>query len=52
MDTSNIGANLLTIFILGSLILIVYLKWTKKTLKDFIWELREAFAEPPERVLP
>lgn len=52
MDTSQIGSNLLTIAILGGLVIVVYLKWTKKTFKDLIWDLREAFSEPPEQVLP
>ncbi len=39
--TENLFSNLLTIFILLTLGLIIYLKMTKKTFIDFIREIRE-----------
>jgi len=43
--------NLLTVFILVTLFLIIYLKITNKTLPDFIRELREIFSSAEEEVI-
>jgi hypothetical protein len=37
--------NFITVFVLGSLIIIGYLKYTNKSLVDFIKELRGAFSD-------
>ncbi len=41
---SNLMNNLIVFFILGSLVVIVYLKITKKTLKDLILDVRGGFS--------
>lgn len=42
----NLFQNLLTFFILSGLATIVYCKITKKTLADFIKEIKEAMSSP------
>ena len=44
MVAENLFNNLLTVFILLVLALIVYLKFTQKTLVDFFKELKEIFS--------
>ncbi len=41
----NLFSNLLTVFILFSLTLIVYLKMTRKTMVELIKEIREGFKD-------
>jgi hypothetical protein len=41
----NLFNNLLVISILGGMVIIIYLKLTKKTLLDLIRELRMGFSE-------
>lgn len=48
--SENLMQNLLTIGILGSLVIIVYAKITKKTLGDMIREIREAMSDKVEEV--
>ena len=43
----NLFQNVLTVGILGSLVLIVYLKYTKKTFGELIREIRDFFREKP-----
>ena len=43
--------NILTVFILVTLFLIIYLRVTNKTLPDFVRELREIFSNDGEEVL-
>tara|TARA_R100000750_G_C2343899_1_gene95423 strand:- start:1446 stop:1592 length:147 start_codon:yes stop_codon:yes gene_type:complete len=40
--------NLLTVFILLSLVIIIYLKMAKKTITELISDLREAFSSQEE----
>jgi len=44
----NLFSNLLVVSILLGLVVIVYCKVTKTTVKDLILTIREAFAEPVE----
>ena len=44
----NLFQNLLTFSILSGLAITVYCKITKKTLTEFILEIREAMATPAE----
>jgi len=44
MWKENLMNNLIVFLILGSLIIIVYCKVTKKSLKDMIIEIKEGFA--------
>ncbi len=44
----NLFQNLLTFSILGGLAITVYCKIAKKTLSEFIIEIREAMAAPVE----
>lgn len=44
----NLFQNLLSFSILSALATMVYCKVTKKTLTEFIMEVRSAFAEPIE----
>lgn len=46
----NLFSNLLTIGILGGLFLMIYLKYTDKTLVEFIQEMREVIYGPVEEV--
>jgi len=41
----NLFENLLVVFIMVSLVLLIYCKMTKKTLLDVIREIKEALAE-------
>ncbi len=43
--------SLLVFAILGVMAILVYLKMTKKTLLDFIREIREAFKDKQEEVI-
>lgn len=43
--------NILTIFILLTLAIIIYLRMTNKSLVDFYREIREIFAENKEEVV-
>ena len=42
---NNLFENLLVVFILGSLILMIYCKMAKKTLTEVIREIREGLAD-------
>jgi len=43
--------NLITVFVLMSLALIIYLRVTNKTLVDFFREVREILSESQEEVI-
>ena len=51
MAMQNLFNNLLTVGILLTLAIIVYLRVTNKTLVDFAKEVREIFSSPEEEVL-
>jgi len=44
--------NLLTIGILLSLLIIIYCKYTNKTLPEIIMEFKEVFSEEEEVIVP
>lgn len=46
--TETLFQNLLTIFILFSLFIILYLKMAKKTFPELIREIREVLSESPQ----
>lgn len=51
MSADNLFSNLLTAGILLTLLLIVYLKMSHKTLLDLIRDIREAFSDGAEEVI-
>lgn len=44
----SFGENALTIGIIFSLIVLVYLRWNKKTIGETIKEIREAMRDPTD----
>ena len=50
MAMENLFNNLLTVSILLTLAIIVYLRITNKTLVDFARELREIFSSPEDEL--
>lgn len=45
MWQENLISNLIVFFVLGSLIVIIYCKVAKKTLKDLILDIRGGFSD-------
>ena len=52
LDNNNLFNNLITVFVLLTLALIVYLRVTKKTLVDFYREIREIASDTQEEPIP